>query len=198
MRTAVFGGTFNPPHLGHERMVELVEEEIRPDRLLIIPTYISPHKEIAAGSPTPEQRLELCRAAFGRFGCTCISDIELKRKGLSYTADTLDELKSIYPDDDLSLIIGSDSLLCFTEWRRFEDILKECTLIVISREENDRELLLHTAEDYTVRYGAHVTVLTDEPFVLSSSEIRAGRLSTDTVSGPVLKYITENHLYGCV
>lgn len=196
MRTVVFGGTFNPPHLGHERMVRLVGEEFRPDRLLIIPNYLPPHKELADGSPTPDQRLELCRAAFGKFGFASVCDMELRRRNVSYTIDTLTELRAQNPWDDLHLLIGSDSLLGFTSWRRFSEILQIAGLLVLSREREDLALLRRTAEVYRREYGARIRILQQEPFVLSSSEIRGGAIGEDTLSRPVLDYIEREHLYG--
>ena len=64
MRVAVYGGSFNPPHLGHIEAAGTVARELRPDRFLIIPAGIPPHKALAEGSPTPEERMELCRLAF--------------------------------------------------------------------------------------------------------------------------------------
>lgn len=196
MKTLIFGGTFNPPHLGHERMVELAEAALHPDRFLIIPTCLPPHKELAAGSPAPEERLALCKAAFGNCPYVTVSDLELRRGAVSYTADTLAELRALFPDDEFYLLLGSDSFLIFPRWHRFEEILRTCTLLVVSREEGERERLLRAAEDYRTGYGANSVLLPADPFVLSSSEIRGGDFSEQTLSKPVLDYILEHHLYG--
>lgn len=195
MKTVIFGGTFNPPHLGHERMVEIVEKEICPDRFLIIPTYIPPHKEMAAGSPTPRQRLSLCRAAFSKYKFVSICDMELKRKGNSYTVDTLNELRTSGEYGELYFVIGSDSLVNFTRWYRFEEIFRLCTLAVIPREENDYEMLIRISGEYKERYGASVTVLHVDPLEISSTYVRNGGIGSDTVSEKVLRYIRKNHLY---
>lgn len=196
MKTLIFGGTFNPPHLGHERMAHLAYRAIGPGRMLIIPAFTPPHKEVEQGSPSPRQRLELCKAAFGNLEFAEISEIELERGDKSYTVDTLAQLREMYPDDEFFLLIGSDSLIHFTEWRRFEEIMKEAFLVVVSREERDYPVLSRTAQDYREKFGAKIIILRDSPLVLSSSEIRAGALSEATVSKPVLEYILENDLYG--
>lgn len=195
MKILIFGGTFNPPHLGHELMAELAYRAIGPDRMIIIPAFTPPHKEVEAGSPYPEQRLELCKAAFGKFGFAEVSDIELRRANKSYTVDTLAELRKVYSNDEFFLLIGSDSLIHFTEWRKFDEIMKGSFLVVVSRETDDYPELSKTADEYRVLYGAKVIILRSEPLVLSSSEIRAGNLSEATVSKPVLEYIKQNYLY---
>ena len=195
MKTAILGGTFNPPHLGHERMAEIIERELCPDRFLIVPTYMPPHKAMAPGSPSPAQRLSLCKAAFSKFKTAQICDIELERKGNSYTVDTLHELKKSGEYGDLYFVIGSDSLVEFTRWYRFEEIFGLCTLVVIPRAENDYQKLLGVSEDYRAKYGASVEVLCVEPLEISSTYVRSGVINRDTVSEEVLSYIRKNHLY---
>ena len=111
MRTAIYGGSFNPPHLGHVSVALTVQEQLRPERFLIIPTNIPPHKDMAEGSPDAGQRLELCRIAFEDIPGVEISDVEAHREGKSYSADTLAVLREERPEDDYYLVIGSDMFL---------------------------------------------------------------------------------------
>jgi nicotinate-nucleotide adenylyltransferase len=147
MKTVVYGGSFNPPHLGHVSAAKTVYETLSPDRFLIIPTNIPPHKELAEGSPTAQQRLELCRLAFEDIPGAEISEMEICREGRSYTADTIDRLREEYPGDEFYLVVGSDMFLSFTEWYRFQYLLESCTLAVLSREGDDHREL----EDYKHR-----------------------------------------------
>ena len=195
MKTVIFGGTFNPPHLGHENTVRIVNEALSPDRFLIIPTYIPPHKQMAAGSPSPLQRLELCHLAFDKFDFAEVSDIELRRQGPSYTVDTLTEMKKLYPEDDFYLVIGSDSLLNFRLWVRYREILGMCTLAVVSREENDLAHLKEAADGLRTGCGAGIILIGNRPLVLSSSEIRRNNANEATLSPAVLNYIKEKGLY---
>ena len=118
MKTAVYGGTFNPPHRGHESVARLLNGTVRPDRILIIPAAIPPLKSVAANSPSAGERMKLCHLAFDNIpGCE-VSDIEIAREGTSYTVDTLEELRRLMPDDELFLVVGSDQLLAFRKWRR--------------------------------------------------------------------------------
>ena len=124
MRIAVFGGTFNPPHLGHMAAAEACIEALSLDRLILMPTRVPPHKDLPAGSATPEQRLEMCRIAAVQIPRCEVSDLELRREGLSYTADTVEELAAHYPGDTLWLVMGTDMLLSFDRWREPERILR--------------------------------------------------------------------------
>ena len=83
MRIAIYGGSFNPPHVGHVEAARSVYAELKPDRFLIIPTNIPPHKELEENSPSPEERLEYCRLAFGEIPGAEISDMEIRREGRS-------------------------------------------------------------------------------------------------------------------
>lgn len=200
MRTAIYGGSFNPPHLGHISAVNTVISDLKPDRMLIMPDCIAPHKAMAENTPSQEHRLEMCRLAFGDIPGIEISDLEIRRGGRSYTVDTLEQLTALYPEDEFYLVIGSDMLTSFTTgWYRFEDILKMCTLTVISREKDDLEELAQNAEMLKARYNAKVIILKNHrPVILSSSDVRKA-IRESAVSGmlsdKVWEYIRENGLY---
>ncbi|MCL1903632.1 MAG: nicotinate (nicotinamide) nucleotide adenylyltransferase [Oscillospiraceae bacterium] len=157
MKIAVFGGAFNPPHLGHINIVKSVCAIIKPEKTLIIPTGNAPHKSTMT---LYDKRLKLAKAAFP--GCE-ISDIENKPV-LSYTIDTIRELKASYPEDtELFLIIGSDMLLNFAQWNNYEEILKQCTVVAAARDSFEYG-------EYAKRFGI---TLIDIPIVeMSSSGIR--------------------------
>ena len=172
MKTAIYGGSFNPPHLGHVKAAAAVREKLEPDRFLIIPTNIPPHKELAQGSPSPEQRMELCRLAFRDIPGVELSDLEIKREGRSYSADTVSILRQKYPEDELYLVIGSDMFLSFCQWYKFQYLLDNCVLTVLSREEDDRQELERFKTELEEKYGAKVLLLSHEPLPMSSEDIR--------------------------
>ena len=95
MRIAIYGGSCNPPHCGHVEAAYAVSERLKPDKMLIIPASIPPHKELAGGSPDPAERLELTKLAFADIPNAEVSDIEILREGKSYSADTLEQLLSL-------------------------------------------------------------------------------------------------------
>ena len=172
MKIAIYGGSFNPPHLGHVKAAAAVRELLEPDRLLIIPTNIPPHKELAQDSPGPEQRMELCRLAFGDIPGAELSDMEIKREGRSYSADTVSILRQKYPEDQLYLVMGSDMFLSFCQWYKFQYLLENCVLTVLSREEDDRRELEQFKAELEEKYSAKALLLSHEPLPMSSEEVR--------------------------
>ena len=192
MRIAIYGGSFNPPHLGHAEAAYTVYEELKPDIFLIVPDNIPPHKEMENGCPTAEQRLELCRLAFGDIPNVVVSDIETSREGKSYTADTVRLLREQYPEDELILALGTDMLLCFDEWYQFEYLLQECRLAVLPREDNRESELREKIRELESKHGARVTLLTHTPLEMSSSEIRE-RLKLRLRAG-----LLDDKVYSCI
>lgn len=154
MKIGVYGGTFNPPHLGHAAAARAVVELLKLDRLLIIPAGLPPHKDLPAGSPTPEQRLEMTRLAADQLGLgdrVEVLDVEIHRHGKSYTADTLAALKARYPDDELWLLMGTDMFLTFQAWHEPERILSLAGIAAFGRTEADTEELFSVQRDYLYR-----------------------------------------------
>ena len=198
MRIAIYGGSFNPPHLGHMEAARTVAAELAPDKLLIIPDNIPPHKEVEPGCPTAEERLELCRLAFRDVPGAEVSDMEIRRQGKSYTAHTVQELRKQYPEDELCLVVGSDMFLSFEEWYEFRYLLGECTLAVISREEDDLDALRAHRDHLAEAYSANVRLLSHAPLPMNSSEIRVWlrlRLGSDLLDGAVYAEIIKHRWY---
>ena len=133
LKIAVYGGSFNPPHLGHFRVAQSAVEDIHPDKLLIIPDNLPPHKELSSNAPAAPLRLEMCKIAFRDIECAEVSSMELDRGGRSYTYDTLVQLHELYPGAEFVLIMGQDMMDSFSTWHRPDDILKLCTLYVAPR-----------------------------------------------------------------
>ena len=198
-RIGVFGGTFNPPHIGHLRLAEAALDQASLDMVLIMPANIPPHKA-APDLLVAADRLALCRRTFAdpRF---VISDLELRRTGKSYTVDTMRSLKAAYPDDQLFLIIGSDMLLSFDRWYLAREILSLCTLLVLSRED---EISPQTLRDYAndtllLTEGEGYRILELRPMELSSTFIREaiknGCDVSEYLTDAADAYIKEKGLY---
>ncbi len=199
MRIAVYGGSFNPPHLGHIEAAKTVVRELRPDRFLIIPSNIPPHKALAEDSPTGEQRMALCRLAFAEIPESEICDLELRREGKSYTYDTVTQLRGQFPEAEICLVIGTDMLVSFEEWYHFRFLLENCTLAVLARAEEDGEELRAAAEALREEYGAEIVLLRHEPVEASSEKIRERlplRAGEDLLSEPVYAEIIRQRYYG--
>ena len=199
MKIAVYGGSFNPPHLGHLEAARTAVRELQPDLFLIVPDSIPPHKALAEGSPTAQERLELCRLAFAGIPGAEISDMEMQREGKSYTYDTVCQLLERYPGAELTLVIGTDMLESFEAWYHFRFLLEHCTIAALSREEDDREQIAAVAESLRADYGAHVLLLAHEPLEASSEKIRERlplRAGEDLLSDAVYSEIIRRRYYG--
>ena len=149
MRIGVYGGTFNPPHLGHITAARAVFDLLKLDKLLLIPTGRPPHKQLPEGSPTPEQRLEMTRLMAEETGVeTEVLDLEMHREGRSYTSDTLARLHEQYPGDELWLLMGTDMFLTLQDWHAPEEILSLAGVAAFGRTEADTEELFAVQRDY--------------------------------------------------
>ena len=168
-RIGLYGGTFAPPHLGHVHAAKVFLATVSLDRLLIMPAGIPPHKTKTAGD-TPEERLAMCRAAFGNLPHTEISDYEIRKPGKSYTVETLEHLAS--PEREITMLCGTDMFLTLDRWHRAPDIFALCAIACLARESGTDTVIRETAERYRELYHAKIVLLTGEPLVLSSSEIR--------------------------
>ena len=132
-RIGIYGGTFNPPHIGHIRAAEYAVKELQLDRLLVIPSRISPHKQLPKDSPTPQQRLEMLKIATAGLPNMEVSDLELNREGTSYTYQTVQQVRQMYPDAKIYLLMGTDMFLSFHNWRNPELITQDAALAVFYR-----------------------------------------------------------------
>lgn len=172
MRIAIFGGSFNPPHRGHVEAAVFAAEALAPDKLLVIPANLPPHKELAEGSPEAAERLRLARLAFGGLPRVEVSDLEIRRPGKSYTVDTLGELRALYPGAELVLIMGTDMLLTLEQWFAAPRIMELAALAAFPREEGETPALRACARRLREAYGARVLLLEKSPLVMNSTDLR--------------------------
>ena len=198
MRIAIYGGSFNPPHIGHAEAARAAYKALKPDKFLVIPTNTPPHKELEANSPSPEQRLEFCRLAFGDIPGAEVSDMELRREGKSYTADTVDALLEQYPGAEICIVMGTDMFLSFRSWYRWQHMLETCTLAVLSREDFDRREIESFKAELETENGAKVILIPHLPLPMSSTEIRERLrrgLGSDDLCQGVYECIIRNGYY---
>ncbi len=200
MRLGVYGGTFNPIHLGHEHLLREMIRRLSLDRALLIPSNVPPHKqseELALGL----DRLAMCRlAAAGITEAPVeVSDMELDRPGKSYTADTLVQLHQSFPDAQLYFLMGEDMFLTVDHWVRAEQIMELAVLCACPRSEDGMPRMEAMKRSLEARYGARCR-LEPAPYVpVSSTRIRAlaarGASLAGLVSPAVEAYIRENGIY---
>jgi nicotinate-nucleotide adenylyltransferase len=196
MRLGLLGGTFSPPHLGHLLCAQEAHAQLGLERVWLLPVASPPHKDIA-GDPGPEARLELCRLAVGDDDRLGVSDLEVRRGGPSYTADTLRELHARAPEDELTFIVGGDMALSLPTWREPEAVLELATVAVAERSGAARQDIV----DRLAGIGAADRVrFFDMPRLdVSSSEVRArvadGRPIRYLVPDAVAAHIEQRGIY---
>lgn len=192
MKIALLGGTFDPPHLGHRKLCESFIEMMDFDKILVIPTYIPPHK-IREGISSGEDRLKMCSLAFEDIEKVEVSSMEIDRGGKSYSFDTLCALKEKYQGSELYFLMGTDMYATFHEWYRYEDVLKLCKLCVCRRYEEDEK------NEFLSPFSDRVIFCSTEPFEVSSSQIREtiknGEDVSDLLAPEVYEYILTRMLY---
>ncbi len=198
MRVGIYGGTFAPIHNGHVAAAKAFMEQMKLDYLFIIPAYLPPHKQIDE-SDDPVYRLRMCELAFKDIDGVVISDCEIARGGKSYTYDTLKELQR--EDTRLFLLCGTDMVLTFDTWYRFEDIFKMCYPVYVRRE-NDALIgnrIVSKINEYYQKYGVMFRKIMTDPIELSSTDIRRavknGRDISGMVPTAVADFIKQNGLY---
>ena len=183
--TVFFGGTFNPPHLAHRKMLETVCGLPNVERVLVAPTNIPPHKEVAEKFASKEDRLKMTKLLCKGLDKAIVSDIEFKRTGKSYSFYTLSELKETYPD--LAMLIGGDMVTTFKEWHNYSGILNLCELFVVRRQGIDNLDFDNSVEELRLE-GGKITVINADLPDISSTEIR----EKSTLCVDILSLVPEN------
>ncbi len=195
MKTAILGGSFNPVHLDHIKLALSCVEEFKLGKIIFIPTYKTPLKnnsEIA----NADDRLNMCKLAVKDFKTLEVSDIEIKRKGFSYTSDTIKAFVKEY--NNLHIIVGADMFMTLDQWHEFEYIFKNATIIAYPRNDFDCEKLKIKYDEYK-KYGCKALVSKHRVGDISSTLIRQKIKNGQDVSAfldeDVIKYIKEHNLY---
>ena len=197
-RIGIYGGTFNPPHVGHIQAAKAAVEALGLDRLLLIPDRIAPHKIMPGNSATPEQRMEMLRIATADCPRMEVSGIELNREGPSYTYETILQLRETYPEAELTLLMGTDMFLSFHTWKNPEIILENAALGVFYRGEKGEKADIEARKAEMEALGARVSLVENDVINISSTQMRrllAFRCAADFLPEGVLDYIRENRLY---
>ena len=142
MKIGIYGGTFNPPHLGHQAAAETAVKVLGLDKLILIPAAVPPHKALPEHTPDNRHRLEMTMKmadAMNLPGVVEVSAMEMEREGKSYTSDTLRIIKEQYPDDELWLLMGTDMFLTLQLWHEPEEVLRLAKICAFGRTEQDGE-----------------------------------------------------------
>ncbi len=201
MKIGIFGGTFDPPHLGHISVCKAFLNTIELDALYVMPAYIPPHKTVISGV-NADKRFKMSEIAFSTLSNKIIvSDIEFKREGKSYTAHTLKYFKENFKDIEIYFLCGTDMILTMDMWYCPEYIFENAK-IVYARRENDSDITQSIdlkCKIYKEKYNAEIIYLTTDVKEMSSSEIRkaisCGNDLSKYLSKEIIDFIKENKMY---
>ena len=185
MRVGILGGTFDPIHLGHLAAARAAMECAHLDRVLFIPTGVPPHRPGTVAAA--EQRVEMCRLAIEDEERFEVSPIEVRRKGKSYTVDSLRELRKRYPNDELFLILGWDAAKLLSSWHEPDEVRRLARLIVVTRPGSGSPAT--TSEVLCERATPDISGSA------LRAAIRRGEPMTDRLPEQVAEYIAKHGLY---
>ena len=182
----IFGGSFNPPHIGHTELIKRINETTKTDLFLIIPCYLQPLKNIKLA------KLELAfdKTEFRKINIK-INDYEIKKQGKSYTIDTLKHIKSLYKNSSINFAMGEDSWGTFNKWKNYKEILDISSITIVSRKNS-----YHTKTKIK-----NISFIDNFDINISSSQIRIALKKNDKnilnkyLDKNVLKHIQENRLF---
>lgn len=197
-KIGIFGGSFDPPHLGHILALQEFQQKLSLDRVLVIPANNPPHKQLAFCGASAEQRLHMTRLAVQDLPYAEVSDLELRREGKSYTADTVEELRKLYPEDEFFLMMGTDMFLSFSSWHDPQRITAQATLVAACRIEDKTGKLSTCAQRLREEMGAKCILLQNDFLPYSSTVTRAMLAfgcGEEYVPCKVYSYICDNGLY---
>ena len=197
-RIGIYGGSFNPPHIGHIQAAKQAVEVLNLDKLLVIPAGIAPHKDMPDNTPTPRHRLDMLRLTLADCPEIEVSDLEVNREGPSYTWETIQHLKEMYPEACLILFMGTDMFLSIDSWKNPEFILENATLGVFYRGNKGEAQAIEAKKAELEAQGAKVELVQNVVIPISSTQMRrllAFRCAGAFLPEGVLDYIREHRLY---
>ena len=194
MKIILFGGAFNPVHNEHVAMLKAAKERLGADKVIIMPTAVSPHKS-GFITAAPSARLEMCRIAFDGLGE--VSDFEVSKGGASYSYVTCEYLRHKYPDDEIYFLMGADMFAYFPMWVYPERILK-CVKLAVCAREGSADINL-AQRDFQNDYGETATVIGYKGADISSTRVRVraamGLDISEYVPAGIAEYIKAQGLY---
>lgn len=193
----IMGGTFDPPHIAHMAMAECALKTFSLDKVIFVPTGRVYYKE--ESNTPPYHRLNMTRILIGGRPQFEVSEIDIKREGYTYTADTLEEMHKLYEKANLFFIVGADSLNYMDKWKNPEKLFANCTVIAIGRDGFDDEENRAKARVLKDEFGADIRFANMPIIDVSSSDIRdrikSGKSVKHMIDDRLFDYIKENGLY---
>ena len=195
-RIGIFGGSFDPPHIGHIQSVKQAAQVLKLDRVLLIPAGMPPHKTGCFVSG--EQRLNMVRLAVAGEPAIQVSDLEIARGGTSYTYETVETVRGLYPNAEIFLLMGSDMFLSFYSWKHPEKILANASLGVFYRGDKGERPNVEAQKAEMEAEGHRIELIQNDVVEISSTQLRrmlAFRCADAFLPEGVGDYIRQNRLY---
>jgi nicotinate-nucleotide adenylyltransferase len=192
VKIGVFGGTFDPPHVGHLLLASDARDALGLDRLIFVPARIQPFKADSPPFGSATDRLEMLRLAVANDAQYVVDDTEITREGLSYTVDTLEHLSARFPGAQLFLLLGEDNMASFDKWKDPHRIRELATVALMQRGDKPKHVSPNDFEGVRVVSTRRVDVSSTE----IRDRLRAGRSIKGFVSESVEQFIDERGLYG--
>ena len=192
--TAIFGGTFNPLHIGHYQMLEALQNKEDVGKIFIMPDKIPPHKscDLLAND---DIRIEMCNIAASDFSKAEVCLIEFEREGKSYTYDTFKLLKEKYPNENFAFVCGGDMLVSFDRWYNYEYLMKNLPFIVFKRTDTDEEKFNDSVKRFS-EMGMNITVMNKKIASVSSTQIRGCFLNAKKILPErIYNFLLEKDIY---
>lgn len=190
----IYGGAFNPPHLGHLHCVNFMKKHFPEFHIVLVPTGVPPHKSVEA-LLSKEDRLHMLELAFGADKGVSICQFELESKVDNYTINTIEYFQQKFHCSKMMLLIGSDQFLNFTKWHRYEEIVACCQLLVMARKQDD----IHKINELKNQFNGKAKVFVEDILSVSSTEIREkikkGENTQRWLAEQVSDYIDDHHFY---
>lgn len=195
-KTVIYGGTFNPLHIGHIEIIKLLSEQTFTAELLVIPTALPPHKEYE-DQVGAQHRLNMCRIAVKGIKNAAVSDIELQRQGKSYTIDTVNALMKS-GKTNIAVACGGDMLVTLDTWKNYKELISKVEIIALYRVGTDKAEF-DAAVEKTINDGGRVTVveadITDIASKILRRKLANGEAVSSYITAEIYDYIKQNRLY---
>ena len=192
LTTALFGGTFNPFHIGHYEMLSAINELSFIDEIWVLPDNLPPHKECDFLA-SDNDRIEMCKIAAADFSKAKVCLLEFEREGKSYTYDTVCSLEQKYPDRKFYFVIGGDMLTSLHTWYRYDELIKKIDFIAFKRKGDKEDF--DGALKRLLNDGAKITVLPEVITEISSTEIRQNPYNNKLLPEKIHDYIEKKGIY---
>lgn len=194
-KIGIYGGSFSPPHNGHISAARQFMDALSLDELLIMPSHISPHK-VTDPTLTSRHRYDMAKIAFKDLPRVTVSDYEIQKGDISYTANTLSHFSN---EGELYFLCGTDMFLTLSRWYRPDIIFENATIVLASRENGKEQEIIAAKKAYEKDFGARIIILNNEVLEISSTEVRQALKQGNDVSRylsqDVEVYIREHNLY---